>query len=158
MKENTKRNLKAFFEAKKFTKILALLGSLVFAVVIFSAGVVVGFNKAKWTRDADDNFAQNFGPHHHYRKILGDTPDAFPNANGALGKLIKVELPTFIVSDKDGTEKVILITDDTEVRSGSDEVTPSDLKVGGNVLVIGSPNDKGQIEAGFIRIISQMPN
>ena len=57
------------------------------------------------------------------------------------------------MQDKDKTEKVILIKDDTQVEKMKDKIQTSDLKIDDFVVVIGSPNDKGQIEAKFIRLM-----
>ncbi len=77
----------------------------------------------------------------------------FPNAHGTVGKIIKIELPTIIVQDKDETEKVVLIKDDTSIRSGKTDITKNDLKVDDFIVVIGSPNTQGQIEAKLVRIM-----
>ena len=33
----------------------------------------------------------------------------------------------------------------------------SELKIGDNIVVIGDPNDKGQIQAEFVRVMPAMP-
>lgn len=82
-----------------------------------------------------------------------------PNAHGAVGKIIKVELPTVVVFDgKDLTEKVIVIDDKTEIRKMRDIVSIDDLKLDEHIIVIGSPNSSGQIEAKLIRFIPAPPD
>jgi len=112
----------------------------------------VGFHKASFGHAWEDNYARNFGMMPD-RPEFGFGKDNFPNANGAIGKIIKIELPTIIVQDKDNTEKVILITDNTKIQKIREDVKNTDLKVEDFVVVIGSPNDKGQIEAKFIRLM-----
>ena len=77
----------------------------------------------------------------------------FPNAHGAIGKIIKIELPTLIVQDKDSTEKVILTANDTQIQRMRENITANDLKINDFLVVIGSPNEQGQIEAKLIRLV-----
>ena len=142
--------IKKIFDSKASFRILCGVGIFIVALLIFSAGIDVGFHKASFGRDWGENYERNFGfgPDH---PLLGN--DNFPNANGAIGKIIKIELPTVIVEDKDGTEKVILIKDDTQIQNIKTLVTSNDLKIDNFVVVIGAPNTRGQIEAKFIRIM-----
>jgi hypothetical protein len=143
-------DIKKVFESKVSFRILCGIGIVIVALLIFSAGMTVGFNKASFGRAWGENYERNFGmaPNH---PILGR--DNFPNANGAIGKIIKIELPTIIVQDKDNTEKVILLKGDTKIQEGRESVTASDLKVNDFVVVIGTPNDQGQVEAKLIRVM-----
>ena len=93
---------------------------------------------------------ENFGARgEHPGPIRGHSP----NAHGAVGKILKIELPTIIVEDKDATEKVIVLTENTKIQNGTTTVTPLDLKINDFIITIGSPNDQGQVEAKFIRIL-----
>jgi hypothetical protein len=143
-------NIKKFFESKMLFKILCGIGIVVIALLIFYAGVTVGFHKATFGRTWGENYERNFGfgPDH----TLFDK-DNFPNANGAIGKIIKIELPTIIVTDKDNTEKVILLDTNTQIQEMKTNIATTDLKVDDFVIVIGSPNTQGQIEAKFIRVM-----
>jgi hypothetical protein len=143
-------NVKIFFESKLLFKILCGIGIVVIAFLIFYAGVTVGLSKASFGKAWGENYERNFGfgPD---RPLLG--ANDFPNANGAIGKIIKIELPTIIVQDKDNTEKVILIKSDTKIEEMRQAVTANDLKINDFIVVIGSPNNQGQIEAKFIRVM-----
>jgi hypothetical protein len=57
------------------------------------------------------------------------------------------------VQDNDGTEKIVLIKDDTSIRSMRDDISKDRLKVDDFIVVIGSPNAQGQIEAKLIRLM-----
>ena len=138
------------FESKTTLKILCGVGIVLIALLIFYAGVNVGFHKASFGRAWGENYERNFGfgPDH---PMLGN--DNFPNANGAIGKIINIELPTIIVQDKDNTEKVVLLKTDTAIEKAMASIQPSALSVNDFVVVIGSPNDQGQIVAKFIRVM-----
>lgn len=156
--EKIHTELKKVLESKVFIKVLYTAGIILIAMAIFSAGISVGFHKASFGRAWGDNYYNNFGMGHKNEigkgfKKMG-MMDYFPNAHGAVGKIIKIELPTIIVSDKDNTEKVVLIKDDTKIqRMREENLTTKDLTVDSFIVVIGSPNDKGQIEAKLIRIM-----
>jgi len=143
-------DIKKVLESKIALKVLCVIGIIIVSLLIFSAGVTVGFHKASFGRAWGENYARNFGMMPN-RQMFGR--DNFPNANGAIGKIIKITLPTIIVQDKDNTEKVILIKNDTKIQKMISEVKPSDLAIDDFVVIIGSPNTQGQIEAKLIRIM-----
>ena len=147
---NISEKIRKVFDSKTSFRILCGIGIAIVALLIFSAGVDVGFHKASFGRAWGENYEHNFGfvPN---RPIIGE--DNFPNANGAIGKIIKIELPTIIVQDKDNTEKVVLIKNDTQIQEMRAPITSSDLKIDNFVVIIGEPNTQGQIEAKFIRVM-----
>jgi hypothetical protein len=57
------------------------------------------------------------------------------------------------VQDKDNTEKVILIKEDTKIQKMMGSVLKTDLRLDDFVIIIGSPNNIGQVEAKLIRIM-----
>ena len=139
-----------FFESRILVGILYGVGIVIIVILIFSAGVSVGFHKASFGHAWGDNYEKNFGIS---PPRFGLDEGNFPNANGAIGKIIKIELPTIIVQDKDNTEKVILIKSDTKIEKMRTEVAVANLAIDDFVVVIGSPDDQGQIEAKFIRVM-----
>lgn len=152
-----KTQIKKIFESKTFKTLIYAIGVLIIIFIIFQAGMMAGFRKASFGRDWGDNYAMNFGsPHRGFKMMNGELGDFgnLPNASGAIGKIIKVELPTIIVLDeKDNTEKVVLINENTEIRKVRDSVTSLELKIDEHVVIIGTPNSSGQIEARLIRFL-----
>ena len=145
-----------FFESKILVKILYCVGIVIVLILIFSAGISVGFRKASFGRSWGENYERNFGMMSRdgimqNRPFLGG--DTFPNSHGAVGKIIKITLPTIIVQDKDNTEKVVLIKEDTKIQEAKINLKNTDLKIDDFVVIIGSPNTQGQIEAKFIRLM-----
>ena len=159
--EETKNKIKKVLNSKGFRVSTYALGNFVVAFLIFQAGMIAGFRKVSFGRDWGDNYTKNFGSPHKDFRMMGQEFGDFrnlPNAHGAMGRIIKVELPTFVVSDgKDQTEKIIVVGDKTEIRRMRDIVSKDELKVDENVIVIGSPNSSGQIEAKLIRFIPNPP-
>ena len=138
------------FESKISIKILYWIGSMIILILVFSLGVSVGFHKASFGRAWGDNYERNFG-------MMPNRPgfgkDNFPNGHGAIGKIIKIEIPTIIVQDKNNTEKVILLKDDTKIEKMAKDIKVNELAIDNFIIVIGSPNDKGQIEAKLLRVM-----
>ena len=157
MKNETKDKIKKVVDSKVFKGIIYSFGILIIIFFVFQAGMMAGFKKASFGRDWGDNYAMNFGSPHILPGMMGKEFGDFgnlPNASGAIGKIIKVELPTIIVLDeKDNTEKVVLINDKTEIRRIRDTVTSADLQIDEHVVIIGTPNSSGQIEARLIRFL-----
>jgi len=143
------------FESKVFVGILHGIGIIIALILVFSAGISVGFHKASFGRAWGENYNRNFGMMRPVSFDLNGFNDNnnLPNAHGAIGKIIKITLPTIIVTDKDNTEKVVLIKDDTKIQKTREALTSTNLRVDDFVVVIGSPNDQGQIEAKFIRVM-----
>jgi hypothetical protein len=152
-------DMRKVFEAKVSFRILCGIGIGIIAMLIFSAGIIVGFHKASFGRAWGENYNENFGMGHRIASMGGiektGMMDYFPNAHGAVGKIIKIELPNIIVQDKDNTEKSVLIGADTKIQQGRIDVATADLKIDDFVVIIGTPDDKGIIEAKFIRVLPQ---
>jgi len=152
-----KIKIKKVLESKKFKTFICILGILAIIFLAFQAGMIAGFRKASFGHDWGENYSQNFGfPNMGPGMMRGEFGNFgnLPNAHGAIGKIIKVSLPTIIVLDeKDNTEKSVLIGEGTEIRKAKDSIDENQLKVDDHVVVIGSPNSSGQIEAKLIRFL-----
>ena len=151
--KKTYESIKKVFESKLLTKIFYALGIAIAVMLIFSVGLSVGSRKSSFNRAWGENYERNFG------KMSGRLPlfsgNNLPNAHGAIGKIIKIELPALIVEDRDGTEKALTLKDDATVHKMRESIAIADLKVGDFIVVIGSPNELGQIETSFVRVIPE---
>ncbi|HTE48744.1 MAG TPA: hypothetical protein VK675_02465 [Candidatus Paceibacterota bacterium] len=152
-------DIKNVFESKVSFRILCLIGIFIIALFIFVAGVTVGYHKASFGRAWGEHYYENFGlgdrqhgPSGTLMSQIG-MMNYFPTGHGATGKIIKIEPPELIMQDKDNTEKIIIIKTDTRIREGSENVTIDELKINDFVVIIGTPNEQGQIEAKLIRAI-----
>lgn len=152
--EEIKNKIKKASDSTSLKSIIYVFVVLVIASLIFQAGVFVGFHKASFGHNWENNYEKNFGMMH--RGPGGQAfgmYDRLPNAHGAIGKIIKAEPSSIIVLDKDGTEKIVLISEDTKIRTPDGDGTVTNLTVDSFVVVIGSPTSDGQIEAKLVRII-----
>lgn len=156
-KKDLKIKIKKVIESKQFLSVICTLGVLFIVFLIFQAGMMAGFHRASFGRDWGDNYSRNFGSPHKDFQMMGGRMGDFgnlPNAHGAIGKIIKIELPTIIVQDEnDNTEKVVLISDNTEIHEMRNMISKENLKLDDHIVVIGTPNANGQIEARLIRFL-----
>lgn len=132
------------------------LAGFVIVVLIFGAGMFVGGMKAQFSYRWAESYHKNFaGPRGGFfgdwRKLplpLGD----FIEGHGTFGEIIKIEGNTLIVKGRENIEKVILVSEKTIIKSGRKDIKTSNLKIGDRIVIIGSPNEEGQIEASLIRL------
>lgn len=136
------------FESKTSFRILCGFGILIVALIIFAGGITIGLHKASYGEAWEKHYEENFG-----MGFRGGYGARFPIAHGAAGKIIKIELPSVIVQERDNTEKTISIGADTTIQKEGNNILPADLKVDDFVVAIGTPDDKGIVEAKFIRVM-----
>jgi len=121
-------------------------------LVVFKAGMVVGVRKADFSCRWSDNYHRNFGgPRNGFLPGFGDRD--FIDANGTAGQVIKIEGANIVIRGRDDVEKVVVVDRATAIKRFRDTVTIGDLKVNDMIVVIGEPNDAGQIEAKLIRVL-----
>jgi hypothetical protein len=152
--KDTKEN---FFETKLFKDILLGIGVLIVLATVFNMGIHVGYHKATFSYGVGDGYYRVF----EGRSLPPPMPasnmhGAFFVSHGALGKIVSISLPTFVLADQDEVEKTIMIGDDTIIRTLRDEITPQDLQVGNTVVVLGAPTESAQIDAKLIRVMPDM--
>lgn len=155
-------NFKEFIGSKSFQGILIGIGISIVALLIFQTGVMVGMHKAQ--------FGDRFGQHFE-RNFIDSERGGFPGkpdfgfggqmpsgGHGAVGEVISVTLPTFVIAGPDNLEKTILVTDETRVREFRDELTTESIETGKFAVVLGEPNNDGVIEAKLIRFLPTPPD
>jgi hypothetical protein len=137
--------------------IIVGLISIIVLVLVFGLGVLVGEKKAKFSYLWAENYHRMFaGPKAGFLGSLRMPPfppfDEFIEGHGTFGEIIKIEGNNLVVKGRGNVEKVIVVTEKTVIKSGREDIKFSDLKIGDMIVIIGSPNDKGQIEAKLIRV------
>jgi hypothetical protein len=127
----------------------------VYSVCVFGAGLFVGGMKANFSYRWAENYHRNFGgPQGGFMMNIRTSPpnDEFIQGHGVFGEIIQIKDSDFVIKGQDNVEKVIVFAKDTAITRGRQAITKTDLKVGEQVVVIGSPNEQGQIEARLIRV------
>ncbi|MBP6858248.1 MAG: hypothetical protein KBC33_00235 [Candidatus Pacebacteria bacterium] len=146
-------------QSAKTSSIIRVMIALFVLIVVFWMGVTVGWRKAEFSYRFSDNYYRSFGGHERspIGKIGMPDPDDLINGHGAVGKVISVNLPTVIVSDANGVEKSIRITNDTVVRSGRGGIASTTITDHDFIVVIGNPDTTGLITAKLIRVMPPPP-
>ncbi|MDE1924631.1 MAG: hypothetical protein KGH79_00400 [Patescibacteria group bacterium] len=133
------------------------IGALVTLLLVFRAGVVVGFHEALSSHGLGRRPPQSepFG-----LSLFGGT---IPG-HGAVGSIATVTLPTLIIQTRDGMMEKIGITSATAINDENGQpLAPSELKAGDMVIIIGEPgntgdmNSEGEIDARLIRVLPPPP-
>ncbi|MDD5721116.1 MAG: DUF5666 domain-containing protein [Candidatus Pacebacteria bacterium] len=151
-------DLKDIHKSKTVRGIIIGLGVAVLVLGIFKLGQVSGYHKARFSQKFGDNFNRNFvDPRGEgFFKDFSGGLDPI-GGHGAVGKIVSIALPLIVVAGPDNIEKTIMISESTEIRKYRDDITTTDLKVGDFIVVLGTPNDDGQVEAKLIRTLPPPP-
>ena len=145
--------IKNTLRSKGFSKILLIVGGLIVVLIIFQAGVVVGFHKAAFSNRWGDSYGEIFvGRRGGMMGTMGYGVGYY-TSHGATGKIVKIELPNIIILGPDNIEKVVVTSDTTQIVSFQSKIKSTDLKVGDFVVAIGYPNTNSQIQANLIRVM-----
>jgi len=154
----TEQNSK--FKNRDFLKwiIIGLSGFLAL-LLAFGIGMKIGTLKARYSYRWAENYHRNFaGPKGGF---FGDwQKPSFPagdfiESHGTFGEIIQINDNNLIVKGRNDVEKVIILTDKTIIQKGRKTAEKESLKVGDQIVVIGSPNEEGQIEAKLIRVFAR---
>ena len=74
--------------------------------------------------------------------------------HGVVGTIIDLGTSTISVKDQQNNEQSVAVSSTTDIRDGDGDVRVTSLAVGDMIAVIGGPNDMGQIDARFIRVLT----
>jgi hypothetical protein len=122
----------------------ALIGAGILGTV-FGAGFFVG----RWSARANLPGASPLS-----RTIMPS------GGHGAIGRIMQIEGPILTLQTRDGATQAILIENKTRIERGTVrpvKLTPRDLKVGDQIIVVGTPNAQRQIRANVIRVLVAPP-
>ena len=156
LREKVSVLVKEVVKSNKFTKSLYAIGGIIIILLIFQAGVFVGFKKAEFSNRWAGKFRETFGSRNfgHMKMMGGD----YLTSHGAVGKIIKIELPKIFIIGADNVEKSVVIDDDTLIRVMRENIFSTSLKTGDDIIIIGSPNNSGEILAKLVRVVPSMMN
>jgi len=154
---NGEKNNKKFFQNSDVLKkvIIGLVGFVVL-LLVFGAGIRVGTLKARYSYKWAEAYHKNFaGPRGGF---LGDwqrfPAKDFISGHGSFGEIIEIKDNGFVIKGRENVEKVVITSEDTTITKGRETIKDG-LKVGDRVVIIGAPNEEGQIEAKLIRVFDE---
>ncbi len=153
-------DLKNIHKSKIVVGIIIGLLIAIIALAIFQIGMTVGYRKAIFSRGMGESFERNFmGGFNDNRRppgFFGEMP--LPGGHGAVGEIVSINYPNFVVAGPDNLEKTVIVNDETAVRQFRDEIKSADLQVGQFIVVLGNPNDSGEVLAKLIRVVPPPPD
>ena len=151
-----------FFRSKAFKIIFTGIAVIIVLLLVFFLGELVGFKKADFSYKWGDNYLRNFagqrfGSNMGFAGMMDARGQNFMAGHGTFGVVIKVEnsssTPGIVVQDQNNSEKIILITKNTILEKFREIININDIKVNDRVVIIGSPDNSGRVEARLIRIM-----
>ncbi len=148
--------LEDIHESKIIRDIIIIIGIVIVVLSILFIGINIGERRARFAGQYGDNFERNFVGTRN-GMMGGYFGQMLPSGHGAVGNIVSISLPQIIITGPDNLEKTILVGTSTIVRQFQQNIQSSDLKTGDSVVVIGNPNNSGQIEAALIRVMPQPP-
>lgn len=151
-------DINAIFQSRGFKLAAISVVAVLILLGILKVGITVGYAKARFSYQWAENYHKNFaGPAGGFAGDWWRSPSAeYTEGHGAFGEVLTMQESGFAMRGRGDIEKSVLIDTDTTVRRGhrSSEET-NDLSVGDYVVVVGSPNEEGQIVASLIRIFEK---
>lgn len=143
---------KEFSQSNNFSRIIYVIGGLLVTLIVFQAGIFVGYRVAAFSIDWDSAHEGNIrSPQSIFAPFGRDMDDI--NPHGAIGEIISVQLPIIMVKGPSGNEAMVLISSTTSIRNMRNLASTSDLKIGSQIVTIGTPDEHGRIDATFIRLV-----
>ena len=149
--------IKNLWQSKMFKFAVYFLAALIVILISFQAGRFVGFRQAGFSYHMGDNYYRAFEGGRGGGIIGSNSFGNLPGGHGAVGKIIKVSLPSIVISTPDNLEKTIMVSDDTIIRRFRGSASSSEFKIGDMVVVIGEPDQESAIEARLIRLLPPLP-
>lgn len=143
--------------SKLFKTIIVVGVALVIILATFLLGVSVGFHKASFSYRVGEHYDVLFGKNDTIDVPPSFDADDIPGGHEAAGKIISVELPSFVVVGPDNIEKKVEVEDGTVITELRGSASSSDIAIGESAVIIGEPGTNSDIEAQFIRIFPAGP-
>lgn len=125
-------------------------------ILIFKLGTIIGFKRASFACQWGENYKNNFAG--EKRDFFLPPPPMMmgkqPRPHGLFGTIIKYENSNLVIKDGNNEETVVLINNDTKIFNNDGTENQMQLSPESRVVVIGRPNNQGQVEAKIIRVES----
>lgn len=133
--------IRSFFASKWLRYSLIALSGLIAVAVVFGAGFAAG----RWSASPFEVFG-----------LFTRTPREFTirSGHGAIGTIQSIEGQRITIQSRDGKLATIIVVNDTRFDKDFKQISFTDLKLNDTIVVIGSPNDSGEINARLIGLVN----
>lgn len=131
---------KTFFASQWLRISLTALSGLIAVAVVFGAGFFAG----RWSASPLGFFG-----------LFTRAPREFTvrTGHGAIGTIQSIEGQRITIQSRDGKLATILVSSETRFDKNFEKIPFTDLKMNDQIVVIGSPNDSGEIKARLIGLV-----
>jgi len=152
------KELLEFSKSKIIRRVCVVSVVIILLLLSFRLGVWVGNKKGTFACQYSENYERVFGadrfgtrgfPEDIFREDMG--------GHGSMGKIVSIHLPTIVITNPSNTETTVYIGNNTVVRKLRENIAIDNLVVGDVVVILGSPNSQGQINAALIRVLPSPP-
>ncbi len=131
---------RSFFANKWLRRGLLALSGLFVLTLVFGAGFAAG----RWSTSP----FSAAGPIFRVTRSI-----ASKSGHGAIGMIQSIDGQKITIQTRDGKLETILVNDDTRFDKNFEKISFSDIKVSDQIVVIGSPNEEGEIKAKLIGLV-----
>ena len=150
---------KKYFKISEGTLKPILIGLcfILFGFAMFQLGINIGSSSGRFACNWAKNYQNNFGgPRTGFGPDFRDKSfEDSINGHGVFGEIIKIDKNDIVINDPKGIEKIINISKTTNIKVFDKDSSIDKLKVGDRIMVIGDPNEQGQIDAKLIRVFNK---
>ena len=145
-----------FLKPPKTKRLLWILCAVLAVLVGFGLGIIVGYRRAVFAANWNRNYYPNFYGAPSSGVMMGMGPAQAPpfNPHGVVGEVIDIGSSSLSIKDSDDNEQSVFVASATPIREMNNTISLSAVEVGDQVTIIGEPNDNGQVEARFIRVVA----
>jgi len=140
-------------QSKTVHGIIIGIGVTILVLCILFVGMNIGEHRARFAGQFGDNYERNFIGSRTGMMGIEYWGNMIPGGHGATGQILSISLPQVIITGSDNLEKTVLISTSTLIRQFQENIQDTNLKVGDFIVVIGNPNNIGQVEAKLIRVM-----
>lgn len=141
-----------FWKSPVQRKIAFTVIAIVASLLILRLGMFIGHVQAALSLRAGETYFRAIDGSDTRNTLLFVSND-MPTAHGAVGRVMSVSLPTFVVASPDNVEKTVVVSTGTQVRRFRDVVPATDIRQNDFTVVLGNPDAAGRIQADLVRIM-----
>lgn len=148
--------MNTILDSKKTRAILWIIGGFAVVLVVFGAGMVVGYRQGVFASHFGKDYLANFrGGVSMMADVLPGGPPPL-NQYGMAGTVLGVDPSSSVISVEgpSGDEGWVVVNGGTMIREENRTISLRNVVPGNTIVVIGDPNGQGQVLARFIRIFT----
>ena len=142
-----------FFESKLFLRIIEVTLAIILLLLVFAGGVFVGTERAEFSFNWRMNYNHNFIGMPQARNGPLTLDANTTNPRGSSGQIVSVSGSGITIIGSTGIAQSISIDPNTVIKNSVQTISIADLKPNEHIVVIGNPNNAGEIVAKFIRVL-----